>query len=93
MNKKLIIDSVVVLVVIGAIILGYFYYQSRQDGKDAETNILTRASSATEDLSAKSSKGVLPSINPQSNPVEAEPDINPVSKTNPFSNIKTNPFQ
>ncbi len=35
-------------------------------------------------------KGVLPSIN--TNPLENKPDINPADKTNPYTNIKTNPF-
>lgn len=26
------------------------------------------------------------------NPLEKKPDLNPAAKTNPFSNIKTNPF-
>ncbi len=27
------------------------------------------------------------------NPLQKAPDLNPVDKTNPFRNIKTNPFQ
>lgn len=26
-------------------------------------------------------------------PLEAKPDLNPVSKTNPFSDVRTNPFE
>lgn len=34
----------------------------------------------------------LPSIeNP--NPIENKPDLNPIDKTNPYKNIKTNPFE
>lgn len=27
------------------------------------------------------------------NPLEGKPELNPVDKTNPFTNIKTNPFE
>ena len=36
-------------------------------------------------------KEVIPSIN--TNPLENKPNINPVDQTNPFKNIKTNPFE
>lgn len=36
-------------------------------------------------------KGVLPDI--QANPLEEKPNLNPVDKTNPYKNIKTNPFK
>jgi hypothetical protein len=36
---------------------------------------------------------LMPDINPASNPLEKKPDINPVSKTNPFKDMKTNPFE
>ncbi|MDP2665579.1 MAG: hypothetical protein Q8P23_02980 [bacterium] len=36
-------------------------------------------------------QGVLPSIG--TNPLTNKPDINPTSKTNPFTSVKTNPFQ
>lgn len=30
---------------------------------------------------------------PAVNPLENKPEVNPLSETNPFSNIKTNPFK
>lgn len=36
-------------------------------------------------------QGLLPSIG--ANPLTNKPDINPTSKTNPFTSVKTNPFQ
>lgn len=36
-------------------------------------------------------QGVLPSIG--TNPLTNKPDINPTSKTNPFTSVKTNPFE
>lgn len=40
-----------------------------------------------------SAAGTLPTINPVTNPLEQMPDINAVQRSNPFTNIKTNPFQ
>lgn len=37
--------------------------------------------------------GELPEINPLSNPLEKLPETNPIEQTNPFSNLKTNPFR
>ena len=34
---------------------------------------------------------VLPSVS--TNPLDNKPDINPADQTNPFKNIKTNPFE
>ena len=64
---------------IAAIAVGWWYYQ-KSAGSDA----------VKENLGTEAAKGTLPSIN--TNPMENAPDTNPVSKTNPFSNLKTNPF-
>ena len=90
MNKKLWIGLAVILVA-AAIAFGYWYYQKSH--KAAGINAIEQAGNSADDLSKQASQGVLPSINPQSNPMEGAPDINPVSKTNPFSGIKTNPFK
>lgn len=37
--------------------------------------------------------GYVPEIDPESNPLENAPDLNPVSNTNPYSGVKTNPFE
>lgn len=93
-NKKLLTGlgiSAVVLVVAAA---GYWYYQYYQKSRRAgEANAIRQAGGAAEDLSEKASQGTLPSINPGSNPMGNAPDTNPVSKTNPFSGIKINPFK
>ena len=36
--------------------------------------------------------GGLPAIQVPSNPLEKVPEVNPVDKTNPFKDVKTNPF-
>ncbi len=53
----------------------------------AKTDNTADMNKATEDAT----KGVLPDI--QTNPLDKKPDLNPVDKTNPYKNIKTNPFK
>ncbi len=87
MNKKLLIGTVVVLVVAAAA-FGYWYYQ-----RNKAENALEQAGGFLKNLTDRAVKGVLPSIDPKSNPMENAPDTNPVSKTNPFTGVKTNPFK
>lgn len=46
---------------------------------------------AYEDAAQGAAKGTLPSIS--NNPLENRPNINPAEKTNPITEIKTNPFE
>ncbi len=89
MNKKLLTGLVVILVA-AAIVVGYWYYQKSREA--AKIKAIEQAGNTAEDLGKSASQGVLPSIDPKSNPMENAPDTNPVSKTNPFSGIKINPF-
>lgn len=43
-------------------------------------------------IQSATTQGVLPSIGEAANPLTNKPDINPTSKTNPFTEVKTNPF-
>ncbi len=90
-NKKLLTGLGILLFILIISAAGYWYYQKSR--KATEVGAIQQAGDAAEDLSKKASQGVLPSINPGSNPLENAPDTNPVSKTNPFSGIKTNPFK
>lgn len=78
-RNKIIIISVSVVVILSAA-LGYYYMKKT-------------ASPTTSDLQTAATQGVLPSIGEAANPLTNKPDINPTSKTNPFTSIKTNPFQ
>lgn len=95
MNRKIFIILIIALVLI--IIAGgigfWFYYQKVKNVQVAGYKALDQAGKVTEDLSKQASQGVLPSINPGSNPMEKAPDVNPVSNANPFTNIKINPFK
>ncbi len=90
MNKKLLV-GLGISVIVAMAAFGYWYY--RKSYKTAGTDALQKAGDLTKDLGEKAAKGVLPVIDPGSNPMEGAPDVNPISKTNPFSGIKTNPFK
>ena len=88
MNKKKIIIAVAsVIVIAGLILAGYFYWK-----KPVVTDQEQKATS-TDPIKNAATQGVLPSINPESNPLEKSPDINPADNANPFKNAKTNPFE
>ncbi len=91
MNKKNLIGLIVLAVVLAAGVGGYLYYQKSR--KAVESDAIQNAGNIADDLSKNAGQGVLPSIDPKSNPLENAPDTNPVSKTNPFSGVKTNPFK
>ncbi|MCR4275642.1 MAG: hypothetical protein NUV83_02735 [Candidatus Wolfebacteria bacterium] len=91
MNKKIIIGILAVLIVAGLLLAGYFYWK-----KTAGTNQATnqaQKSTSTDPIKNAATQGVLPSINPGSNPLEKSPNVNPADSANPFKNAKTNPFQ
>ena len=77
-RKKAVTISVLVAVVLG-VAFGYYYVK-----KSSTPNDQSAADAATQ--------GVLPSIGEAANPLTNRPDINPTSKTNPFTSVKTNPF-
>lgn len=78
--------AIAIVVLILALIVGVYWYYWRQTKKAEEK---TPAQTITE----SAVRGTLPSINPQSNPLEKLPEINPLDKTNPFKGFKTNPFE
>lgn len=99
MNKKILIPMIIVfaLALLGG---GYFYWSQKQKTAEApiqtddsrEINVSDIQETATEDiLTDSATKGTLPSI--RTNPLEEKPDLNPVDKTNPYKDIKTNPFK
>ncbi len=88
MNKKYIIVVSVLLILVLAV-GGYFYWKSKQ--ATPEQKAIQGAEEAAQKITDSASQGVLPSIS--TNPLENKPDVNPVDKTNPFNNVKTNPFE
>lgn len=79
MNKKY---TLIVLVLLIFVLAGGVYFW--------KTKMQKSATGTTEDIS----KGVLPAIDTGVvNPTESAQGANPYDKTNPFSNIKVNPFE
>lgn len=100
-NKNILIIAIAIVLLAILITGGYLFYLKSKTS--AVSPAVPTNNSKTEDLiktniaedSAKitedATKGVLPQI--QTNPLDQKPDLNPVSKTNPYKNIKTNPFK
>jgi len=84
MNKKTLIYVVAALILAGIIIAGYFYFSYFQKNETV--------SEEKKEAIDNSTKGVLPSIE-NTNPMENKPDLNPINKTNPYKDIKVNPFE
>ena len=82
MDKKFLIIFVIVLVLLAA---GYWYWKSVQMTPTPEEINLGNVGDSVEAITDSATQGVLPSL--------AVPDVNPVTKTNPYSELKTNPFR
>lgn len=86
-NRTLIVLAIIILIAVVA--GGYVYWKNKQS--NAGEKAIDKASNASEKITDSATKGVLPSVG--ANPLESKPDINPADKANPFTNIKTNPFE
>ena len=91
MNKKILIIvlAVVVLALVGG---GYYYWKTKMQKTVADQAIedLQKAAQSVGDAAAQ---GIIPAIDTTINPLENVPNTNPYSNTNPFSDVKVNPFQ
>ena len=77
---------IIVLIVAAAggyLVWGFFFQKTADEGTVDATQKAREAAPA----------GVLPEINPVSNPLEKMPQTNPIEKTNPFSGLRVNPFE
>ncbi len=96
MNKKVLL--IVLIVVVLALAGGGYYYWKIKMQKAPEAS-KPAAQQATEDIQ-KTVTGVAADVGNSVSPNVTTPivtptpqDANPYNKTNPFSNLKTNPFQ
>jgi len=89
MNKNLLMAVAVAVVLVAA---GYWYW-STYLALTPEEKALQGAGDAAQAITESATQGVLPSLDVGANPLGDAPDVNPAAKTNPFSGIKTNPFQ
>ncbi len=86
MTKKTFIIIVAVLLAIAAAALAYIFFLNPKKSTQSPASDLPDI-----DLGQANSQGVLPSLD--TNPLENKPDINPIDQTNPYKNIKINPFE
>jgi FtsZ-interacting cell division protein ZipA len=94
--KKTILIILLSIAVVGLIIGGYFvckkYFPFWEKKASSESQAIDQASKAADLLGEKTSQGTLPDITSK-NPLQNKPDVNPVDQTNPFKDLKTNPFE
>ncbi|MBI4085250.1 MAG: hypothetical protein HY432_01955 [Candidatus Liptonbacteria bacterium] len=81
-NKEVILIVVAIII----LVVGYFVY-ALYPRETAQTP--TVQSPAEQNQAAAENVGS--SVNDQ--PLENAPDLNPVNKANPFTSVKTNPFE
>jgi len=95
MNKKTLLLIITVVLLIGLGVGGYFYWsnwkKSKTPPKPTEDQALENAGEIAGAITENATKGVLPSLG--TNPLESKPNVNPADKANPFTDIKTNPFE
>lgn len=77
MKKSYLITTVSAIILLILLGAGYWYIQSRK------TEVKIKTETFNEE--------VVPSVS--TNPLDNKPNINPVDQTNPFKNIKINPFE
>ncbi len=89
MNKKpLLIVLLIVLLVLG----GYYYWKTKIQKSEAE-RALDDVQKTTQSISDLATQGTIPTIDTNINPIKNAPDTNPYSNTNPFLDVKVNPFE
>lgn len=88
-NKNIFVLVVVALLIVLGV-AGYFYWQKYLSPAAKEAAALSGVNDAAQTLTDSASKGVLPNMD-TSAAVDAA--TNAITDTNPFSDIKTNPFQ
>lgn len=87
-------NIVIAVIVIAVVAVGYLYWTKWRGGAlTPQEQVLQNAGDAADVITQSATQGVLPSLGTQANPLQNQPDINPATKVNPFSNVKTNPFE
>jgi hypothetical protein len=77
MKKSNLIVAVSVIVLLILLGTGFWYWQTKKNSIIITPEVINEA--------------VVPLVS--TNPLDNKPNINPIDQTNPYKNIKTNPFQ
>ena len=90
MDKK---QSIIVLIIVVLVLaLGGYYYWKIKMQKSAAQQAAEDLQKTTASVSTDIGNSVSPDVTtPSVNPINTDP--NPYNKTNPFSDLKVNPFQ
>lgn len=86
-HKIIVMGGVVALALIIGLTSLYIIFRPRTPNI-SET--LDKSSGSAENITDSADEGV---VDINTNPLKNAPDTNPVVKTNPYSDIKTNPFE
>ncbi len=91
MNKKLLISvlGVFVLLILG--LAGYYLWFYKKPMSPTAEQAVTDIQKTVQSIDQNVAGSVFGTTT--ANPMENVPDVNPYKNTNPFSDIKTNPFQ
>ncbi|OGN03200.1 MAG: hypothetical protein A2651_02210 [Candidatus Yanofskybacteria bacterium RIFCSPHIGHO2_01_FULL_42_12] len=77
--------SLVVIILVVFVVIGFLWWQTTQkQPSETQGGLGSELYQNTENPAEN-----LPAVNP----LENKPEVNPLSDTNPFSDIKTNPFK
>ncbi|MBU4348247.1 hypothetical protein KJ671_01940 [Patescibacteria group bacterium] len=86
-----------IVLVIGLAMGGYYFWKNRVSVETPETKVVNELQEVTESITESVVQGsTIPSLGDTTkvtNPLENVQDTNPYSNTNPFSDIKVNPFE
>lgn len=85
MNKKI---AIIAFLVLAAAAGGYWYWSAKKPAPSPEP-----VAGTSDALSDKAAQGTLPAVGEALDPLGDKPDLNPADKTNPFTSVKTNPFE
>lgn len=88
MNKKILI-SILVLLILG--LVGYYWWFYKKPAPSTAEQVVMDIQKTVESINQNVAEGVFGITTV--NPMEDVPNVNPYKNTNPFSDIKTNPFQ
>lgn len=81
-NKKTLVLVLVAIIIVAVAIGGYMYWKRSVAPVEQAP-----------DLTGGTVEEVLPELNTSANPYENVSETNPVEKANPFTDVKTNPFE
>ena len=91
MKKKLLISALCVLILLILGLVGYYLWFYKKPLPSTAEQAVTDIQKTVESIDQNVAGSIFSSTT--ANPMENVPNVNPYKDTNPFSNIKTNPFQ